>query len=126
MKAFLVLDELNQFHWAMLKSVLLILALLPIAEVSLKLWLSTEGSSQIMIGFFALSIVSAWLMVSFFTALKTSVWQTKQMASKYEQLLFKAYRYVPMVFFIEFSCLFIFAIIDCFLILFKPKFLNKT
>lgn len=34
MKAFLVLDELNQFHWAMLKSVLLILALLPIAEVS--------------------------------------------------------------------------------------------
>ncbi|EPQ2937862.1 hypothetical protein MX670_000371, partial [Acinetobacter baumannii] len=27
MKAFLVLDELNQFHWAMLKSVLLILAL---------------------------------------------------------------------------------------------------
>ncbi|EXH97077.1 hypothetical protein J639_4200 [Acinetobacter baumannii 457946] len=40
-----------------------------------------------MIGFFALSIVSAWLMVSFFTALKTSVWQTKQMASKYEQLL---------------------------------------
>ncbi|EMX6336266.1 hypothetical protein ACETI2_000323 [Acinetobacter baumannii] len=71
MKAFLVLDELNQFHWAMLKSVLLILALLPIAEVSLKLWLSTEGSSQIMIGFF-----------------------------------------------IQFSCLFIFAIIDCFLILF--------
>lgn len=51
MKAFLVLDELNQFHWAMLKSVLLILALLPIAEVSLKLWLSTEGSSQIMIGY---------------------------------------------------------------------------
>ena len=98
MKASLVLDELNQFHWAMLKSVLLILALLPIAEVSLKLWLSTEGSSQIMIGFFALSIVSAWLMVSFFTALKTSVWQTKQMVSKYEQLLFKAYRYVPMVF----------------------------
>ena len=98
MKAFLVLDELNQFHWAMLKSVLLILALLPIADVSLKLWLSTEGSSQIMIGFFALSIVSAWLMVSFFTALKTSVWQTKQMVSKYEQLLFKAYRYVPMVF----------------------------
>ncbi len=112
MKAFLVLDELNQFHWAMLKSVLLILALLPIAEVSLKLWLSTEGSSQIMIGFFALSIVSAWLMVSFFTALKTSVWQTKQMASKYGLSL------CADGFFIKFSCLFIFAIIDCFLILF--------
>ncbi|ENU46476.1 hypothetical protein I6L25_13850 [Acinetobacter nosocomialis] len=98
MKAFLILDELNQFHWAMLKSVLLILALLPISEVSLKLWLSTEGSSQIMIGFFALSIVSAWLMVSFFTALKASIWQAKQISSKYEQLVFKAYRYVPMVF----------------------------
>ncbi|MEZ6840691.1 hypothetical protein ABVN80_03765 [Acinetobacter baumannii] len=99
MKAFLVLDELNQFHWAMLKSVLLILALLPIAEVSLKLWLSTEGSSQIMIGFFALSIVSAWLMVSFFTALKTSVWQTTTDGFLNTNNCFlKAYRYVPMVF----------------------------
>lgn len=98
MKAFLILDELTQFHWVMLKSVLLILGLLPIAEVFLKLWLSTEGSSQIMIGFFALSIVSAWLMVSFFTALKASVWQVKQISTQYEQLLFKAYRYLPMVF----------------------------
>lgn len=98
MKAFLILDELTQFHWVMLKSVLLILGLLPIAEVSLKLWMSTEGSSQIMIGFFALSIVSAWLMVSFFAALKASVWQAKQISTQYEQLLFKAYRYVPMVF----------------------------
>lgn len=117
MKAFLVLDELNQFHWAMLKSVLLILALLPIAEVSLKLWLSTEGSSQIMIGFFCLKYCKRLVNGELLYRIKTSVWQTKQMASKYEQLLFKAYRYVPMVF-IEFSCLFIFAIIDCFLILF--------
>ena len=33
MKAFLIVDELTQFHWVMLKSVLLILGLLPIAEV---------------------------------------------------------------------------------------------
>ncbi|MGI3303857.1 hypothetical protein ACRVDE_00005 [Acinetobacter baumannii] len=81
-------------------SLLIIIWLLKLSHLMFEfaLWLSTEGSSQIMIGFFALSIVSAWLMVSFFTALKTSVWQTKQMASKYEQLLFKAYRYVPMVF----------------------------
>ena len=32
MKAFFLLDELNQFHWAMLKSVLLILSLLPVCE----------------------------------------------------------------------------------------------
>ena len=51
MKAFFMLDELNQFHWAMLKSVLLILMLLPITEGALSLWHATEGSSQIMIGF---------------------------------------------------------------------------
>ena len=42
-----------------------------------------------MIGFFALSIVSAWLMVSFFTALKASVWQAKQISTQYEQFLLK-------------------------------------
>lgn len=125
MKAFLVLDELNQFHWAMLKSVLLILALLPIAEVSLKLWLSTEGSSQIMIGFFALSIVSAWLMVSFFTALKASVWQVKQISSKYEQLVLKLIAMYQW-FFIKSSCLFIFAVIYRFLILIANFILKKT
>jgi hypothetical protein len=51
MKAFFMLDELNQFHWTMLKSVLLILMLLPITEGALSLWQATEGSSQIMIGF---------------------------------------------------------------------------
>ncbi|MFX6895473.1 hypothetical protein ABTH72_18800, partial [Acinetobacter baumannii] len=29
---------------------------------------------------------------------KASIWQAKQISSKYEQLVFKAYRYVPMVF----------------------------
>ncbi len=43
MKAFFMLDELNQFHWAMLKSVLLILTLLPISEGALILWQATEG-----------------------------------------------------------------------------------
>lgn len=98
MKAFLILDELNQFHWAMLKSILFILSLLPIVQVSLNLWLGTEGSSQIMIGFFALSIVSAWFMVSFVAALKASVWQCKTVVSKSEQFIFKGYRYIPMLF----------------------------
>ncbi len=66
MKAFFVLDELNQFHWAMLKSVLLILTLLPISQGALTLWQTTEGSSQIMIGFFALSMLSAWFVLCFF------------------------------------------------------------
>ncbi|MCU4393858.1 hypothetical protein [Acinetobacter parvus] len=98
MKAFFMLDELNQFHWTMLKSVLFILSLLPISEGALSLWQTTEGSSQIMIGFFALSILSAWFVLCFLSALKTTVWDNQEMISKYEQLLFKAYRYIPMLF----------------------------
>lgn len=98
MKAFFMLDELNQFHWTMLKSVLLILSLLPISEGVLSLWQTTEGSSQIMIGFFALSMLSAWFVLCFLSALKTTVWDNQEMISKYEQLLFKAYRYIPMLF----------------------------
>ena len=98
MKAFFMLDELNQFHWAMLKSVLLILSLLPISEGTLSLWQATEGSSQIMIGFFALSMLSAWSVLCFLSALKTTVWNNQEMISRYEQLLFKAYRYIPMLF----------------------------
>ncbi|GAA5631206.1 hypothetical protein Acal02_01829 [Acinetobacter calcoaceticus] len=98
MKAFFMLDELNQFHWAMLKSVLLILTLLPISEGALILWQATEGSSQIMIGFFALSMLSAWFVLCFLSALKTTVWNHVDLISKYEQFLFKAYRYIPMLF----------------------------
>lgn len=98
MKAFFMLDELNQFHWAMLKSVLLILTLLPISEGALTLWQATEGSSQIMIGFFALSMLSAWFVLCFLSALKTTVWNHIDLISKYEQFLFKAYRYIPMLF----------------------------
>ncbi len=98
MKAFFMLDELNQSHWAMLKSVLLILSLLPISEGTLSLWQATEGSSQIMIGFFALSMLSAWLVLCFLSALKTTVWNKDETISQYEQLMFKAYRYIPMLF----------------------------
>lgn len=98
MKAFFMLDELNQFHWTMLKSVLLILMLLPITEGALSLWQATEGSSQIMIGFFALSMLSAWLVLCFLSALKTTVWNKDETISQYEQLMFKAYRYIPMLF----------------------------
>lgn len=98
MKAFFMLDELNQFHWTMLKSVLFILSLLPISEGALSLWQTTEGSSQIMICFFALSMLSAWFVLCFLSALKTTVWDNQEMISRYEQLLFKAYRYIPMLF----------------------------
>ncbi len=98
MKAFFVLNELNQFHWAMLKSVALILSLLPMSQAALSLWQTAEGSSQIMIGFFALTMLSVWFVLCFLSALKTSVWHNEEMISKYEQILFKAYGYVPMLF----------------------------
>ncbi len=98
MKAFFVLNELNQFHWAMLKSVALIFSLLPMSQAALSLWQAAEGSSQIMIGFFALTMLSAWFVLCFLSALKTSVWHNEEMISKYEQILFKAYGYVPMLF----------------------------
>ena len=69
MKALILSDEINQFHWAMLKSVLLILSLLPISQGILHVWNSTEGSSQIMVGFFAISLMSTWLALSFWSAL---------------------------------------------------------
>ena len=98
MKAFFLLDELNQFHWAMLKSVLLILSLLHVCEGALNLWQTAEGSSQIVIGFFAISLLSTWFIVCFLSALKTSIWNISNLIPKYEQFIFKAYRALPMFF----------------------------
>ena len=98
MKAFVLSDEITQFHWAMLKSVLLILTILPLMNGTVTLWQHTEGSSQIMIGFFALSVMSAWLVVCFLTALKATLWQVQTQHSVMEQKIFQAYRYVPMLF----------------------------
>ncbi|TCB67806.1 hypothetical protein [Acinetobacter sp. ANC 4178] len=98
MKAFVLSDEITQFHWAMLKSVLLILTVLPMMNGAVTLWQGTEGSSQIMIGFFALSVMSAWLVVCFMSALKATVWQSQSLHSVIEQKIFSVYRYVPMLF----------------------------
>lgn len=98
MKAFVLSDEITQFHWAMLKSVLLILTVLPMMNGAMTLWQHTEGSSQIMIGFLTLSVMSAWVMVCFMSALKATVWQSQSLNSVIEQTIFSAYRYVPMLF----------------------------
>ncbi|MFH7765615.1 hypothetical protein [Acinetobacter sp. BSP-28] len=99
MKALIVSDEINQFHWAMLKSVLLILSLLPISQGILSLWNATEGSSQIMVGFFAISVFSALFVLCFWSALKATVLNLKQQqSSALEQGVVKVYRYTPMLF----------------------------
>ena len=98
MKAFIISDEINQFHWAMLKSVLLILSLLPISQGILSLWNATEGSSQIMVGFFAISMMSTLFVLCFWSALKASVVQFEQeQASAFENGIVQIYRYIPML-----------------------------
>ncbi|MCG2608634.1 hypothetical protein LZZ98_08845 [Acinetobacter sp. SM34] len=99
MKAFIISDEINQFHWAMLKSVLLILSLLPMSQGILTLWNATEGSSQIMVGFFAISVLSALFILCFWSALKATVLNLKQQqTSALEHMVVKIYRYIPMLF----------------------------
>ena len=99
MKALIISDEISQFHWAMLKSVLLILSLLPISQGILTLWHATEGSSQIMVGFFAISVFSALLVLCFWSALKATVLRLKQQQiSALEHSLVKIYCYIPMLF----------------------------
>lgn len=98
MKALMLNDEINQFHWAMLKSVLLILSILPVSQGIVHLWQSTEGSSQIMVGFFALSMMSTLLVLCFWSALQATVAKLKQVnESAFEQAVVKVYCYIPML-----------------------------
>jgi len=99
MKALLLSDEISQFHWTLLKSVLLILSLLPIHQFFLNLWQSADANSQIVIGFMAISVFSALSIISFCGALNLTVVQVKtEFSSLLEQYALKFYRYVPMLF----------------------------
>lgn len=98
MKALILSDEINQFHWSMLKSVLLVLSILPVSQGILHLWQTTEGSSQIMVGFFAISMMSTLFVLCFWSALKASVVQFEQeQAFAFENGIVQVYRYIPML-----------------------------
>jgi hypothetical protein len=99
MKAFILADEINHFHWTMLKSVLFILSLLPMSQAILSVWHATQGSSQIMVGFFAISIWSAMSVLCFWSALQATVLKLKsQQHSAREQIVIKVYGSIPMLF----------------------------
>lgn len=98
MKVWIYSDEIHQFHVAMLKPVLLILALLPLSRGLTLLWKMTEGSSQIMVGFFALSLLGAWLVVCFWSALQASILQLEHLNSEFELRVVQLYRLLPMLF----------------------------
>ncbi len=102
MKALLLSDEITQFHWSMLKSVLLILSLLPMSQIFLNLWQGADASSQIMIGFMAMSVFSALSIISFCSALNLTVMQLKtEFTSLAELYTVKIYRYLPMLFLVS-------------------------
>lgn len=99
MRALFLSDDVNQFHWSVLKSVLLILSLLPISQGILSLWQMSDASSQIIVGFIALSIFSAVLILSFYSALKATLikFAAQQEISKFEQAILSIYAYIPML-----------------------------
>ncbi len=68
MKSFIFSEETYRIHRALLKSILLTLILLPLTAQLDQLWKTTEGSNQIILGFFALTLLSALLSVCFYTA----------------------------------------------------------
>lgn len=105
MKAFILQDEMGQFHWSMLKSVLLILTILPVTQGAFNLWNSTQGSSQIVVGFFALSLLSTWAILSFWAALKATVLTIGNIqATAFELKLVRLYCYMPMLFLAAILC----------------------
>lgn len=68
MTSFIFSEATYRIHRALLKSILLTLILLPLTAQLDQLWKKTEGISQIILGFFALTLLSALLSVCFYTA----------------------------------------------------------
>lgn len=99
MKALFLSDEINQFHWSMLKSVLLILSLLPMSQFFLNVWQNLDANSQIMMGFLGVSVFSALAIISFYSALNATVSKFNlDDLSAFDVVLVKIYRYLPMLF----------------------------
>lgn len=98
MKSFIFSEETYRIHRALLKSILLTLSLLPLTGQLEQLWQMTGGSSQIILGFFALTLLSALLSVCFYTALKVSLLPFSHLSDHKEQWIFRIYRLLPMWF----------------------------
>lgn len=97
MKSLILSDEISLFHWTMLKSVLMVLSLLPMSELFMNLWNSTDANSQIMVGFMGISIFTALSIISFCGALKATVLNLVEVNNTFEAMMVKIYRYIPML-----------------------------
>lgn len=99
MKALFLMDEINRFHWSVVKSVCLILSLIPIGQAVANVWSWSDVSSQILVGFIGFSFLCAWLLLSFFSALKMStlILSVQQNQTSLENHMLMFYRNVPML-----------------------------
>ncbi len=111
MKTVFISDHVQSIHAAVLKSIVLILALLPVRHTLMQLWLQTEGGSQIVVGFVAISVFSALSIVAFIFALLCSNIQpqaesfSQQLAlgaaqrdEQQHQHILRIYQHIPMLF----------------------------
>ncbi len=78
MKALLLTDEINQFHWSMLKSVLLILSYLPSAKALCIYGKAPRAVAKLWWASLQLVLMSSLLALSFWSALKATVAKLKQ------------------------------------------------
>lgn len=97
-------DPLNRLHWNTLKSIFATLSLLPMVYLFQHLWNFSDQSELIIIRFFALNILGAWLLVCFYWAL--TIHHNKDLRSKFKTSnnplniwLIKIYSQLPILFF---------------------------
>lgn len=94
-------EHLHQLHWRTLKSVLATLTLLPASYGFHYLWFYSTEMDQMFIRFFAISVLAAWAIITFYIALIHTVYQEETLTTT-EQRWITIYRHVPMSFFIIF------------------------
>ncbi|MDO4224072.1 MAG: hypothetical protein Q4D05_08650 [Acinetobacter sp.] len=96
-------DHINQMHWKTLKSVIAALSLVPASYAFHQLWFFSNDSEQMVIRFFALSLLSAWIIIAFCAALHTDasvskkIAQSQQTLSRGEQWILHLYRQIPYI-----------------------------
>ncbi|MEB3767013.1 hypothetical protein [Acinetobacter sp. MD2] len=100
MKTKILSIPVHQLHRKVLKTVLIILAILPIAQVYVHLWHISHASSQIVLGFFAVSLLCSSFMVGFICALQVLHLPLLAELTALEQRIVTYYQRVPMLFFV--------------------------
>lgn len=94
----LFLDDVHELHWKMLKAVCLIASLLPAEHVADILWHVNHAESQIILGFFAVSLFSACASLGFIGALQILNLSVNLTGRPFEQRMLQVYQHLPMLF----------------------------